>query len=105
MIIENKIAFSAVLPYVESSEIPNTVLIMIGESHIKTIKTIVASIKTNKFSGASVSINPDIYLISSDGRGYTDESSGITCLAITNDSATMMVCSKNIDGSKIKIII
>jgi hypothetical protein len=105
MIIENKIAFFVVLPYSESSGIPNKVLIMIRESHMKTLKTIVASIKTNKFGNVSVGIDPDIYLISADGSVYSDESVGFTNLVIAGDSATMVIYSKNIVGSKIEITI
>lgn len=107
MIIENKIALYAPIQQHPDiflyKEIPNTALIMIRESHMKTIRTIVESIKTNKFVNVSVGIDPDIYLISADGRVFSDESSGITSIVIANDSATMIVYSKNIDGSKIEI--
>jgi hypothetical protein len=106
MIIENKIALYATIQHPDVflyKEIPNTALIMIRESHMKTLRTIVESIRANSFNNVSAGIDPDIYLISSDGTIYSKETIGFVNLSITIDFATMVVYSKNICGSKIEI--
>jgi hypothetical protein len=106
MIIENKIALYATIQHPDVllyKEIPNTALLMIRESHIKIVKNITESICSNGFSNVSVAIDPDIYLISSDGSIYSKETIGFVNLSINIDSATMVVYSKNICGSKIEI--
>jgi hypothetical protein len=105
MIIQNKIAFYTVMCKTEELRIredtPNTVLVLILESHMRTLKNISESIKKNKFSNVSVSIQPEILIMSLDGKIHSSASCGNVSIAL--DVLSISVYSKNIFDAKIEI--